>query len=137
MAISVKTSSSVSDGNQLVNQLSIKQPLIFRSFSHLQYRVEEKDMCVCVCVCLSVVGGCVVLLPVDFLVQGLYSETFLVAYMSYTHLVEGHEKRVCTKTSAGNKTGSRGECYVQESSLVFHGCLIGNLEAFFCRFDKS
>lgn len=58
MAISVKTSSSVSEGNQLVKQLSIKQPLILRGFSHSKYRVDGKEAR------LRRQGGCV-LLPVN------------------------------------------------------------------------
>lgn len=66
MAISVKTSSSVSEGTQLVKQLSIKQPLILRRFSHSEYRVDQKKK---KNAGLSVVRRCFVVLPVDIWVQ--------------------------------------------------------------------
>lgn len=67
MAISVKTSSSVSEGTQLVKQLSIKQPLILRRFSHSEYRVDQKKKKKNAG--LSVVRRCFVVLPVDIWVQ--------------------------------------------------------------------
>lgn len=88
MAISVKTSLSVSEGNQLVVQLSIKQPLISGGVSHSKYRVDKNDAW-----SLSVVGGCVCV---------FYCLTFWrkTAYITYTYLVEGHVKGVCTKNAS-------------------------------------
>lgn len=54
MAISLKTSSSVSEGNQLVKQLSIKQALILRSLSHKAESGWKKTCMTGGCICVLV-----------------------------------------------------------------------------------
>lgn len=51
MAISAKTSSSVSEWQQLESELSIKQPLILGSFLTLKVQTGPKKGHVCVWIC--------------------------------------------------------------------------------------
>lgn len=93
MAISVKTSSSVSEGTQLVERLSIKQPLTLRGFSHSEYRMDTKIGPAC-----GEEGFCCFIACQHFSARPLATHpAYVQAHMTYIELIENHDKRFCLK----------------------------------------